>query len=449
MEDEVNVTSLGTQDRSVPRLISKVPEVTIWFWIIKVLCTTVGETAADYLNVNRNLGLTGTSVVTGILLVVALGLQFSAKRYVPWRYWLTVSLVSIFGTLVTDNLSDKLHVRLETSTIVFSMLLALTFGAWYSMDKTLSIHSITTRRREAFYWLAVLVSFALGTASGDLMAERLGFGYAVAGLIIAGLIVVTALLWRYGMNPILGFWIVYIFTRPLGASIGDLLAQPTTERGLGLGTTKTSFIFLAAILAVVIFLTVSKIDTSNAAPYDEDAVVRRGGLWQTVGYAGTLIVLGTIVYNVRTSSLANDAASSAAPVTIPAAPPISKAGAVASTVSKAATGNITTAQASAASSVPTPVSAPKTKLGDLAMYRTITQDTLDKLNAPDQSGATKRIADLETAWDKDQARLQPLDGKAWTLIDGKIDTVLRQLRASSPNMTTEKQALSDLLAALG
>jgi hypothetical protein len=216
-----------------------------------------------------------------------------------------------------------------------------------------------------------------------------------------------------------------------------------------LGTTKTSFIFLAAILAVVIFLTVSKIDTSNAAPYDEDAVVRRGGLWQTVGYAGTLIVLGTIVYNVRTSSLANDAASSAAPVTIPAAPPISKAGAVASTVSKAATGNITTAQASAASSVPTPVSAPKTKLGDLAMYRTITQDTLDKLNAPDQSGATKRIADLETAWDKDQARLQPLDGKAWTLIDGKIDTVLRQLRASSPNMTTEKQALSDLLAALG
>ena len=412
------------------RVLSKVPEVTIWFWIIKVLCTTVGETAADYLNVNRSLGLTKTSVVTGVLLVVALVLQFTAQRYVPWRYWATVALVSIFGTLVTDLLSEKAHVRLEVTTIVFTVLLAATFLIWYATDHTLSIHSIFTKRREAFYWMAVLVSFALGTASGDLMSERLGYGYLVAGMIVAGLIVLTSLLWRSGMNPILGFWIVYIFTRPLGASIGDYLLQPHSERGLGLGATKTSVIFLVAIVAVVLFLTVTKIDTNKATP-EAAPIHHRGGLWQTALYVGALVIGATFFYNVRTHSLANASADTA-----PVATTINK---TASTSAAAAGGSVTTIAAAGA---------PQTKLGNLTNFRVIVQDTLDKLNAGDQAGATKRVDDLEREWDKAAARLQPLDGKTWTLIDGKDDTVLRQLRASTPDLIAEKKALTDMLAVL-
>jgi uncharacterized membrane-anchored protein len=166
-------------------LLSKVPEVTAYFWIIKVLCTTVGETAADFLNVNLNFGLTGTSVVTGVLLAIALVFQFKATKYIPSMYWLTVALVSVFGTLVTDNLTDKIGFPLEVSTILFGTLLAFTFLIWYLSEKTLSIHSIFTRRREAFYWLAILFTFALGTASGDLFAEGLGLGYLVTGLLVA------------------------------------------------------------------------------------------------------------------------------------------------------------------------------------------------------------------------------------------------------------------------
>lgn len=199
------------------QLLNKVPEVTIYFWVIKVLCTTVGESAADFLNVNLNLGLTGTSVVTGVLLVVALIFQFSANRYIPSRYWLTVALVSVFGTLVTDNLTDKVGLPLEASTLIFGVLLALTFLVWYLTEKTLSIHSIFTSRREAFYWVAILFTFALGTATGDLMAEVLGLGYLVTGIIVASLIAITAVAWRFGLNSVLSFWIIYILTRPLGS----------------------------------------------------------------------------------------------------------------------------------------------------------------------------------------------------------------------------------------
>jgi uncharacterized membrane-anchored protein len=215
---------------SHPRLmgaLNKVPEVTIFFWIIKVLGTTIGETAADFLNVNLNFGLTGTSIVTGVLLIIALLFQFRSKKYTPWIYWTSIVLISVFGTLVTDNLTDALGVPLEVSTIVFSVLLGLTFLVWYLKEKTLSIHSIFTRRREAFYWLTILFTFALGTASGDLMAEGLGLGYLVTGIIVAVTIAVIALAWKKGLNPILSFWLIYIFTRPLGASIGDLLSQPS------------------------------------------------------------------------------------------------------------------------------------------------------------------------------------------------------------------------------
>ena len=251
-------------------LANKVPEVTIFFWIIKVLCTTVGETFADFLNTNLNLGLTNTTYVIGAILIAVLGLQFYVKRYVPAIYWLAVVLVSIVGTLITDNLTDNFGVSLETTTLVFAIVLALVFAAWYASERTLSIHSIVTPRREAFYWLAILFTFALGTAAGDLVSEKFSLGYFVATAIFAGLIAVIAIAWKLGLNEVFSFWAIYILTRPLGASIGDSLAQSKDDGGLGLGTVTTSFIFLAAILALVIYLTSTHVDvTENVLKEDE------------------------------------------------------------------------------------------------------------------------------------------------------------------------------------
>ncbi|HEY0449598.1 hypothetical protein [Actinophytocola sp.] len=233
-------------------MLNKVPEVTIIFWIIKVLSTTVGETAADYLNFDLNLGLTTTTYVMSILLIVALVVQFRTTRYIPWVYWLAVVLISIVGTLITDNLTDTAGVPLETTTIVFSVALVLTFAIWFAVERTLSIRSVDTTRREAFYWLAILFTFALGTAAGDLAAEKLNLGYATAALIFGGLIAVIALA-RFGvkLHAVVAFWLVYILTRPLGASLGDLLSQKSDAGGLGLGATMTSVLFLITIIALV------------------------------------------------------------------------------------------------------------------------------------------------------------------------------------------------------
>lgn len=405
------------------QLLSKVPEVTIYFWIIKVLCTTVGESAADFLNVSLNLGLTGTSVVTGVLLVIALIFQFSVHRYIPSSYWLTVTLVSIFGTLVTDNLTDQVGLPLEASTLIFGVLLALTFLLWYLAEKTLSIHSIFTRRREAFYWLAILVTFALGTATGDLMAEVLGLGYLVTGIIVASLITITAVAWRFGLNSVLSFWVIYILTRPLGASIGDYLSQSSSQGGLGLGATVTSLVFVADILGIVTYLSVTKADViPSAAAVDTHAATERGGLWQTVVLVTLVLIAAGTGYSLRKSSLQEDTPNSAT-------------AAVAPTPGGSQTARSQTAQ--------------RSPLGDLSKFRKITQDTLDLLNSGDQSGATARIGDLETEWDNAEARLKPKNKAAWTEIDGKIDTVLRQLRATRPNSNSETGALTALLAALG
>ena len=158
------------------RMLNKVPEVTLYFWIIKILCTTVGETAADYMNDTLGFGLTNTTYFMGAVLIACLIAQFRLRKYVPGVYWLAVVLISIFGTLITDNLVDNLGVPLETTTIAFTIALAVTFAVWYASERTLSIHTIVTTRREAFYWLAVLFTFALGTAAGDLFAERMGLG---------------------------------------------------------------------------------------------------------------------------------------------------------------------------------------------------------------------------------------------------------------------------------
>lgn len=244
--------------------LNKVPEITIFFWIIKILCTTVGETAADFLNTNFNLGLTGTSLVMGALLIIVLFFQFRTKKYVPTIYWLAVVLISIVGTLITDNLTDNFGVSLQATTIAFGIVLAVVFAIWYGVEKTLSIHSIRTLRREAFYWLAILFTFALGTAAGDLIAESFNLGYPLSALLFAGAIGVTTLAYyRFKLNPVLAFWIAYILTRPLGASIGDYLSQARGDGGLGLGTVATSAIFLLAILGTVIYLSVTKKDSAQ------------------------------------------------------------------------------------------------------------------------------------------------------------------------------------------
>ncbi len=247
-------------------LLNKVPEVTLYFWIIKILCTTVGESAADFLNVDLNFGLTATSLLMSVLLAVILVLQVRSKRYLPWLYWTAVVLVSIVGTLITDNLVDNFGVPLETTTVVFGVALLATFAAWYAQERTLSIHSIFTRPRELFYWAAILFTFALGTAAGDLVAEGLGLGYAYSALMFGGMIACVSIAY-YGFkaNAILAFWIAYILTRPLGASLGDYLAQPAADGGLGLGTVVTSSVFLAAIAGLVIFLTVNRPDVKELA----------------------------------------------------------------------------------------------------------------------------------------------------------------------------------------
>jgi uncharacterized membrane-anchored protein len=260
-------------------MLNKVPEITLYFWVIKVLCTTVGETASDYLSDNAGLGLTKTTFITAALLVVVLVFQFRARRYVAGVYWTGIVLISVVGTQITDNLTDNHGVSLVTTTTLFSIVLAIVFAVWYASERTLSIHTIYTTKREGFYWLAVLFTFALGTAAGDLTAERLNVGYAWSLVLFAAAIgVVAALHYGVKLNAVLAFWIAYILTRPLGASTGDLLSQSRHDGGLGLGTTVTSFAFLAAILVVVAFLTITKRDvteiaTARPAPHAQVLIV--------------------------------------------------------------------------------------------------------------------------------------------------------------------------------
>ncbi len=246
-------------------MLNKVPAITAYFWIIKILGTTVGETAADYLNDTLGLGLNKTSVVVGMALVVALAFQFRARKYIPALYWLVVVLISVAGTLMTDNLVDGHGVSLNVTTIGFSIALAATFIGWYLSERTLSIHTIVTSKREAWYWLTVLFTFALGTSAGDLVSEKLDIGYWKTGLIFVALIGLVALAhFVFGLGEVVSFWAAYILTRPLGASLGDYLLQPHSAGGLNLGTGLTTFTFLAVIVGAVIYLTISRADLQVA-----------------------------------------------------------------------------------------------------------------------------------------------------------------------------------------
>ncbi len=425
--------NLETRNLSPSRqMLNKVPEVTIFFWIIKVLCTTVGETASDFLNVNLGFGLTGTSVVMGVLLLVVLFFQFRAKKYIPSIYWLTVVLISIFGTLVTDNMTDQMGVPLEVSTIVFSVALVITFALWYASEKTLSIHSIFTTKRECFYWLTILFTFALGTASGDLMAESLGLGYLVTGAIVCAVIVSVSVAWRFGLDPVLAFWIAYIMTRPLGASAGDYLSQPHKYGGLGLGATVTSAIFILAILLTVVFLSVTKLDLiAKTSAKTKIGTKQKNVFLQVAAVACILVLVSGTGYYWRHNTLLNEAKNS----DLQASPSNSS-----STVSQQAGASSSVSQASSVSQT--------SPLGDLSSFIKIEEDTLSLVNAGNLSAAKTRVDDLEYTWDKAEARLRPINRTKWTEIDSTIDKVLRQLRAVHQDAAACIASLETSLAAL-
>ena len=249
---------------SARKMLNKVPEVTIYFWLIKVLCTTVGESWSDNLTTawgNADTVMYATAAVLGVLLTV----QFSLKRYVAPVYWACIVVISVFGTQVTDKLEgDAPDGHLFLITPIAAAVLALVFLVWWYVERTLSMHSIRTTRREAFYWVAIFATFALGTAVGDLVAEQFTLGYLTTLLLFAGGIAVIAA-GRFGLklNDVLMFWLAYVLTRPLGASMGDFMAQnDPSAGGLGLGTAATSYIFLAAILAMVVYLTIRKPDVT-------------------------------------------------------------------------------------------------------------------------------------------------------------------------------------------
>lgn len=252
------------QESYADRLWSKVPLITAAFWIIKIMSTTVGETGADLLATRIGLGLTITSLIMTGVFIVFLIMQLRAKTYVPALYWITVVLISVVGTLISDNLVDGFGISLKTTTVAFSVILALVFATWYKVEGTLSIHSIVTFRRECFYWAAILFTFALGTSAGDLVAEGFDLGYLWAANLFGLLILLSAAAYfLFKQNAVVCFWIAYILTRPFGASIGDLFAKPNIAGGFGLGTVSTSIIFLTIISGLVVFLTATHKDSES------------------------------------------------------------------------------------------------------------------------------------------------------------------------------------------
>jgi uncharacterized membrane-anchored protein len=240
----------------VRRSASKVPEVTAAFWLTKVLTTAMGEVSSDYLVhvltpfVAVGLGAAG--------LTVALVLQLRAPRYVPWTYWLAVAMVAVFGTMAADVLHVQFGVPYLVSTLCFAVAIAACFAAWHRVERTLSVHSIRTPRREAFYWVTVMATFALGTAVGDMTAKSMHLGYLASGLLFTAAIAVPALAYRFlGLDPVVAFWSAYILTRPVGASFADWLGKPRDLSGLGMGDLKVDLGMIIVIAALVVHLSMT------------------------------------------------------------------------------------------------------------------------------------------------------------------------------------------------
>ncbi|MEH0586774.1 hypothetical protein QA942_22875 [Streptomyces sp. B21-106] len=418
-------TTTEERTRSGPLMLNKVPEVTIWFWVIKILCTTVGESFADWINMKLGVGLVNTAwIFTGVFVVV-LAVQLRLKRYVPFPYWLTVVVVSVTGTLYTDILTDQLNVPLWISSAVFSVLLAVVFGVWWLRERTLSIHSVTTLPRESFYWLAVLVTFALGTATGDWTLELTGWSPGASVLLPLGLIAAITLLWKFGANPVLSFWLAYILTRPLGANIGDWLAspkvaQPGEPTGLALGTFTTSLIFLGLILATVVYLTMTRSDVIET----HDATHATGDLRkERVGLAG----FGLLA--VATTGLLIWAHSQ------PHVGPAPEAD------------NTSAVQMAPGEAVK------KFPPAKVTALKTLASTALKDARSGNAKGAHTAAQSLRDLWDADEASLQPLDQTGWTSIDAQMDKVLGTfgIDHSNPPMAPAQQEkeLNVLLTYMG
>ena len=238
---------------------TKVPQITAYFWVTKVLTTGMGEAASDYLG--ARLGTAIAMPLAGAALVIALVVQFRVSRYVAWVYWAAVVMVSVFGTMLADGIHNGPGVPYAVSTAVFAVALGAVLYGWHVTEGTLDIHSVRTARREGFYWATVVCTFALGTAAGDLTASGLHLGYVVSWVVFAAVIVIPAVgYWRFGMNAIVAFWFAYIVTRPLGASLADWGAVPRHQGGRGLGTGVVTGVMTAAIVVFVAYLAVTRTD---------------------------------------------------------------------------------------------------------------------------------------------------------------------------------------------
>ncbi len=246
---------------TIKKYAIKVPQITLFFWIVKILSTTVGETAADFLNENMGFGLKGTTVAMGILLAVVIVVQLKLKNYIASSYWAVVIMMSIEGTLITDMLVETFGITLLTSTIVFTIAMIAVFITWYKKEGTLSIHSVDRFEREAFYWLVILIAFALGTAFGDMLSEKLALGYLNTLMLFTGSFALVALLYfAKVIGPVLGFWLAFILTRPVGASLGDFMIQARDVGGLAISVGTVNTLFFAIIMVLIFYLTYSKSD---------------------------------------------------------------------------------------------------------------------------------------------------------------------------------------------
>ena len=236
---------------------AKVPEITLMFWVVKLLTTAGGEATSDYLALGSH--AVGAAVETG-LLVIGLLWQFRVRRYTAAAYWFLAYAIAIFGTGVSDTLHLVVGLPYAATTLLWAVVLAGVFIVWHRSERTLSIHSIVTRRREVYYWITVFATFALGTALGDLTATTWHLGYLASGVMFAVIIAIPAIGWRAGLNPVVAFWFAYIVTRPLGASFADYFSKPHSISGLNFGDLPTTAVFVVALAVLVAYLQISRVD---------------------------------------------------------------------------------------------------------------------------------------------------------------------------------------------
>jgi len=242
-------------------VINRVAGLTVFFWIIKILSTTVGETAADFVSVDMGLGLINTTLILGLVTIASVIWQFKMKKYFAPAYWFLIIMMSIEGTLITDMFVDNMGISLITLDVVFTILMFAVFYLWHKEEGTLSIHSINTARRETFYWIIVLTTFALGTGLGDTVSEYMSFGYANSLMLFGSIFLLAGgLFYAKILSATTAFWIAFIVTRPIGASLGDLMIQAPQDGGFGISTGSVNILFFAVILFLTAYLTKTKSD---------------------------------------------------------------------------------------------------------------------------------------------------------------------------------------------